>query len=84
MFNLPVFDILHHSIFRQIGFFDVNLTICEDYDFWLRLLLSYQVELVDEPLVIKTGRAPDQLSTSTWGLDRFRINPLKKSLRLKL
>ena len=74
----PSSILLHHSIFRQIGFFDVNLTICEDYDFWLRLLLSYQVELVDEPLVIKTGGHSDQLSTSTWGLDRFRIQSLEK------
>ena len=74
----PSSILLHHSIFRQIGFFDVNLTICEDYDFWLRLLLSYQVELVDEPLVIKTGGHSDQLSTSTWGIDRFRIQSLEK------
>jgi hypothetical protein len=35
------------------------------------------VGLVDEPLVIKRGGHPDQLSRQ-WGLDRFRIRALIK------
>ena len=38
----------------------------------------YEVLLVDEPLVVKYGGHPDQLSSSTWGLDRFRIRALEK------
>ena len=74
----PSSVILHRYIFEKIGFFDTNLPICEDYDFWLRLLLNYQIGLVDEPLVVKTGGHPDQLSTSTWGLDRFHVQSLEK------
>jgi hypothetical protein len=37
------------------------------------------VGLVDEPLVIKRGGHPDQLS-GQWGLDRFRIRALAKVL----
>jgi hypothetical protein len=37
------------------------------------------VGLVDEPLVIKRGGHPDQLSRQ-WGLDRFRIRALVKLL----
>lgn len=74
----PSSVILHRSIFEKIGFFDTKLPICEDYDFWLRLLLNYQIGLVDEPLVAKTGGHPDQLSTSTWGLDRFHVQSLEQ------
>ena len=70
--------LLHQSIFEKIGTFDPSLSICEDYDFWLRLLLTYEINLIDEPLVYKYGGHPDQLSMSTWGLDRFRVQSLEK------
>ena len=54
--------------------------MCEDYDFWLRLLLEKEIGLVDEKLVIKHGGHGDQLSTTTWGMDRFRVMALQKIL----
>ena len=54
--------------------------MCEDYDFWLRLLLKEEIGLVDEKLVTKHGGHDDQLSTITWGMDRFRIKALQKIL----
>ena len=77
----PSSVILHHSIFQTIGLFDPSLKICEDYDFWLRLLLSESIHFINEPLVEKYGGHPDQLSTSTWGLDRFRVQSLEKILQ---
>ena len=74
----PSSIILHYSVFMQIGTFDTDLKICEDYDFWIRLLLSMEIGLIDEPLVIKKGGHHDQLSTSVWGLDRFRVQSLEK------
>jgi len=59
------------------GGFDETLPAAEDYDLWLRLTWRYEVGLVDEPLVIKRGGHPDQLSRQ-WGLDRFRIQALVK------
>ena len=35
---------------------------------------------MDEQLVEKHGGHDDQLSTSTWGLDRFRVQSLEKIL----
>ena len=61
------------------GGFDETLPAAEDYDLWLRLTWRYEVGLVDEPLVIKRGGHPDQLS-GQWGLDRFRIRALVKLL----
>jgi len=74
----PSSVLLHQSVFEKIGNFDHSLPICEDYDFWLRLLLTHKIGLIDEPLVHKYGGHPDQLSMSTWGLDRFRVQSLEK------
>ena len=74
----PSSVLLHQSVFKKIGNFDHSLPICEDYDFWLRLLLTHKIGLIDEPLVHKYGGHPDQLSMSTWGLDRFRVQSLEK------
>jgi len=74
----PSSVLLHQSVFEETGTFDPSLAICEDYDFWLRLLLTHEIGLIDEPLVHKYGGHPDQLSMSTWGLDRFRVQSLKK------
>lgn len=79
----PSSVIISRSVFERIGVFDPDLPICEDYDFWLRLLLTYEIGLVDEPLVLKTGGHADQLSTSTWGLARFHLKSLEKILRTK-
>ena len=76
----PSSVMLNHSVFQTVGLFDPALKICEDYDFWLRLLLTEQIGLIDEPLVEKYGGHKDQLSNSTWGLDRFRIQSLEKIL----
>jgi glycosyltransferase involved in cell wall biosynthesis len=74
----PSSVLLHQSVFEKTGTFDPSLAICEDYDFWLRLLLTHEIGLIDEPLVHKYGGHPDQLSMSTWGLNRFRVQSLEK------
>ena len=72
----PSSVLLHKSIFQNIGLFNENLPVCEDYEFWLRLLLHTEIGLVEEKLVIKHGGHSDQLSTTTWGMDRFRVQAL--------
>jgi len=75
----PSAVILNRRLFEDHGAFDEILPAAEDYDLWLRLTWRYEVGLVDEPLVIKRGGHPDQLSRQ-WGLDRFRIRALAKLL----
>ncbi len=77
----PSSVLLHRSVFEIIGLFDTSLPVCEDYDYWLRLLLQMEIGLVSKKLVIKHGGHPDQLSTTTWGMDRFRALSLKKLLK---
>jgi glycosyltransferase involved in cell wall biosynthesis len=75
----PSAVMLHRQLLHDHGAFDEMLPAAEDYDLWLRLTWRYEVGLVDEPLVIKRGGHPDQLSAQ-WGIDRFRIRALVKLL----
>ena len=77
----PSTSLVHKSVFGDIGYFDENLKVCEDYDFWLRYCAYENVHFVPEALVIKNGGHEDQLSKLYWGMDRFRIYSLEKLLK---
>src|SRR6185369_3375811 len=76
----PSAVIVARELYESLGGFDESFPVCEDYELWLRIALREPVGLVDAPLVIKRGGHPDQLSRSTWGLDRFRVAALVKLL----
>ena len=61
------------------GGFDETLPACEDYDLWLRIAATHPIGLVDQPLIVKTGGHPDQLSRAP-ELDKYRIQALDKIL----
>lgn len=72
------------EVFEEVGGFDEDLPVCEDYDFGIRLAQRYPIYLVPAPLIIKRGGHPDQLSRKYWGMDRFRVRALEKALSLNL
>ena len=76
----PSCVMMTRELFLRSGGFDETLPVCEDYDLWLRLSVDTEVPLMGEPLTIKRGGHKDQLSRSTWGMDRFRIRALEKLL----
>ena len=76
----PSSVIIHRDVLSSVGTFDEELPACEDYDLWLRICSRYEVQLVDEPLVVKHGGHDDQLSRRFDGMDRFRIYALEKIL----
>lgn len=75
----PSAVILRRTLFWEMGGFDEALPACEDYDLWLRLSWQYDIGLLPEPLILKRGGHPDQLSRQ-WGLDRYRVQALAKLL----
>ena len=76
----PSAVMLRRRLFEDLGGFDETLPAAEDYDLWLQVAWRHPVGLVPEPLVIKRGGHPDQLSRQR-GLDRFRIRALLKLLQ---
>jgi glycosyltransferase involved in cell wall biosynthesis len=69
----------HKSIFEKIGYFDENLSVCEDYDIWLRISYRYKIGLLKDELIIKYAGHP-QLSSTIFAIDRYHIYSLEKFL----
>ncbi len=80
----PSAVMIHKEIFDAVGLFDENLPVCEDYDLWLRISRNYQIGLLPEKLIVKTGGHDDQLSRQYWGMDRFRVDALERLLEKEL
>ncbi len=76
----PSSVLIHRSVFDNAGLFDESLPACEDYDLWLRIGARYSIDLISEPLIIKRNGHDGQQSMKFWGMDRFRIQALKKIL----
>ncbi len=77
----PSSSLLHRSLLDDVGYFDEQLKVCEDYDLWLRITAKYPVLYLNEPLIIKYGGHKNQLSKVSEGIERYRIQTLEK-LRL--
>lgn len=76
----PSSVLLRKSLFEELGGFDPDLPVCEDYDLWLRICSLHPVLYVNEKLTIKYGGHDDQLSRQYWGMDRYRIRAIEKIL----
>ena len=76
----PSAVIISRVLLDRVGWFDEALEAAEDYDLWLRITAFYEVDFVDEQLVIKHGGEQNQLSVTTKAIDRFRVKALEKIL----
>src|SRR5262249_36806985 len=76
----PSAVMLRRALFGRAAGFDESLGVCEVYDLWWRSARRTPVGLIDQPLVIKRGGHPDQLSRRFWGMDRFRVAVLTRLL----
>ena len=73
----PSSVLIKKNIFNQVGYFDEDLPVCEDYDLWLKICSKEEVLFIDQKLTLKYGGHNDQLSKSHWGMDRFRIKSIE-------
>ena len=80
----PSSVLIDKSIFEEIGFFNENLVVCEDYELWLRICDQYKVFFIDEPLIIKYGGHQGQLSYSIDSIECHRIKALEYLLSTSL
>lgn len=76
----PSSIIFKKNIINDVGWFDESLSICEDYDLWLRITANFKILFIDKPLVIKYGGHSDQLSKSVNGIEAYRIKSLENLL----
>ena len=72
----PSSVMMTRRVFEEAGPFDETLPACEDYDLWLRILLTRRVGLLDKELTVRRAGRPDQLSAQFLGMDLFRIRAL--------
>ncbi len=80
----PSSVMINKDLLEDIGLFNENLIICEDYELWLRICSHYKVLFVDEPLIIKYGGHEGQLSNSCESIEYYRIKALEYLLLTKM
>ena len=76
----PSAVVLKKTLFNELGFFDEDLPVCEDYDLWLRITKRYAVGLDERAGIIKYGGHADQLSHSYPVMDIYRIKAMEKHM----
>jgi len=76
----PSSVLLHKNILDDVGLFDENLEVCEDYDMWLRITQKYEVGLIDEKLINKYAGHDEQLGFRK-NMDKIRITVLGKLMK---
>lgn len=75
----PSSALMRRELLEQVGGFDEEMPVCEDYDLWLRISARYPVHFLPEKLIVKRGGHQDQLSRR-WGNDIWRVKALLKML----
>ena len=73
----PSSVMINKTVFDEVGNFNENLVVCEDYELWLRICDKYRVFFIDEPLIIKYGGHQGQLSYSIESIENHRIKALE-------
>lgn len=46
----PISFIYRTEVYDEVGYFDENLEVLEDWDFYLRFLMKYDIHIIEEPL----------------------------------
>ncbi len=73
----PSSVMIDKTVFDEVGNFNEDLVVCEDYELWLRICDKYKVFFIDEPLIIKYGGHQGQLSYSIESIENHRIKALE-------
>ncbi len=68
--------LIKKSLVEGYGNFDESLSVCEDYDLWLKISRHHPVGLDPSLSVIKYGGHKDQLSRKYPAIDWFRVKSL--------
>jgi len=73
----PSTVMMEKSLFLEVGGFREDLKIAEDYELWVRITSWEPVLYLGQPLTVKRGGSPDQLSQTYPYIEPFRLKALK-------
>ncbi len=79
----PSCVMLEKSLYLEMGGFDEDFIVCEDYDLWLKITSLYEVGFVKDPIIKKYGGHEDQLSARYRAMDFYRVKALERILRIR-
>lgn len=79
----PSAVLIKRSLLKEVGLFREDFPVCEDYELWLRITSRHDIGFLEEPLLIKHGGHPNQLSKKYFGMDYWRIKALLPYLKDK-
>ena len=82
-FISPSTVIISRDVFLEVGSFDEEFIVCEDFDLWLKLSSLYEIHYIDEVLINKYGGHEDQLSMKYFAMDYWRVKALANILVLR-
>ncbi|MBC7540504.1 MAG: glycosyltransferase [Bacteriovorax sp.] len=82
-FIAPSSVMLRANIFHEMGGFDQEFTVCEDYDLWLKISSLYEIGYIANPIITKHGGHDDQLSTKYVAMDMWRLRSLVRILKIR-
>lgn len=74
----PSTSVINRALLERVGLFDEDLKICEDYDLWIRIMLTEELGFYPKPLITKYGGHSDQLSLQDPIMDYWRVKSLLK------
>lgn len=79
----PSASLIRKDVLEELGNFDEEFEVCEDYDLWLKLTSLYDVGYIEEPIITKYGGHEDQLSRKFKAMDFWRLKSLMRILEIR-
>jgi glycosyltransferase involved in cell wall biosynthesis len=80
----PSASLIKKEVLEELGGFDEDFPVCEDYDLWLKITAKYEVGYVPDPIINKYGGHEDQLSRKFFAMDLFRVRAMVRMLKQDL
>ena len=77
----PSAVMIKRDLLRDHNNFSAEMTVCEDYDLWLKITSENSVGFVEDPLIKKYGGHEDQLSSKYFAMDFWRVVSIFKLLK---
>ena len=72
----PSAVLVKKELFDELGLFNEDFPVCEDYELWLRVSSRYEVGFLNQALLIKHGGHKDQLSKKYVAMDYWRVKAM--------